>query len=646
MNQEPQEKIFKMNPIKKIIKGTRVFQYIRCKEEFDRIRNRNPEIKGNMKAVYSYKSKIDQIKKILSVAELDTSCKFGFFYSIDDTVIPYFNHHRVDNMPFDYSVVLDNSLNELRCSNPELIDLLINYVKSVSNKLSDEEIRESMLRMIDEHPKTLRDALQRILFWNQLLWQTGHKLIGLSRLDKLLEPYEPDEKLLMNFLETLHLHYNYKSSAMVGDTGQIIILGGLEADGSYFCNEYTYSLISVLEKLNLPDPKILLRVSDKMPKELLKLACECISTGCGSPLLSNDDVVIPALKEFGYRDDAYNYAVSACWEPLIIGKSLEQNNLYDIEFGSVFADMIIKNEVEPASFEELYKAYKDSLRSHLNLLRERLDGVVFEENPIMSVSLRSCRESHIDISQGGADYNNYGLLSVGLASAVDSLLNIKHFVFDSHLYNYKEVKEALAHDYKGYDKLKDDFGQKKDGYGTNCAEAIELTNDIMNFTSECLSDYRNRFGGKVKFGLSSPAYVNGGCRALATADGRCSKEPFATHISRSKPQPLTDIVEFAGALSYKGNKANGDVVDMIVQPSLIKENFDKFLMFIRATIRTGFFQLQFNVLTYEQLLDAKEHPEKYPNLIVRVWGFSAYFNDLPEAYKDVLISRAKESFSH
>ena len=107
-----------MNPIKKIIKGTRVFQYIRCKEEFDRIRNRNPEIKGNMKAVYSYKSKIDQIKKILSVAELDTSCRFGFFYSIDDTVIPYFNHHRVDNMPFDYSVVLDNSLNELRCSNP------------------------------------------------------------------------------------------------------------------------------------------------------------------------------------------------------------------------------------------------------------------------------------------------------------------------------------------------------------------------------------------------------------------------------------------------------------------------------------------------------------------------------------------------
>lgn len=632
-----------MNPIKKVIKGTRIFQYIRCKEEFDRIKNRNPEIKGEMKFVYSGKSKLGQIRRILDKAELDTSCKYGFFYSIDDTVIPYFNNHKVDNMPFDYSAVLDNSINELRSSNPELIDTLISYIKGVSEKLADKGIRDCLLNMIDGHPVTLRDALQRILFWNQLLWQTGHKLIGLSRLDKLLEPFENDEKALSDFLQVLHLHYNFKSSAMVGDTGQIIILGGLEADGSYFCNEYTYSFINVLKKLNLPDPKILLRVSDNMPEKLLALACDCISTGCGSPLLSNDDVVIPALKEFGYGEDAYNYAVSACWEPLIIGKSLEQNNLYDIEFGSVFADMVIKGESEPTTFEELFEEYKRFLRSHIEVLRRRLDDIVFEENPIMSVSIRKCRERKLDISKGGAEYNNYGLLSVGLSSAIDSLLNIKHFVFDNHLYSYKDVKEALINNYKGFDQLKNDFSQKRYGYGTNCLEAIELTNSIMDYTSECLSDYRNRFGGKVKFGLSSPAYVNGGCRVLATADGRSDGEPFATHISRNKAQPLTDIVEFAGALSYSGNKSNGNVVDIIVQPSLIKDNFDKFVMFIRAAIRTGFFQIQFNVLTYEQLIDAKRHPEKYPNLIVRVWGFSAYFNDLPEAYKDVLISRAKES---
>ena len=80
----------------------------------------------------------------------------------------------------------------------------------------------------------------------------------------------------------------------------------------------------------------------------------------------------------------------------------------------------------------------------------------------------------------------------------------------------------------------------------------------------------------------------------------------------------------------------------MIQPTLITDNLDKFVAFISAAIRIGFFQMQFNVLTYEQLVDAKKYPEKYPDLIVRVWGFSAYFNDLPDSYKDVLISRAKE----
>lgn len=631
-----------MNIIKDALKKTRLYQYKKSSDEFNRIKDRNPPINGKLKVIYPAKSKIQQIEQVLNRAELDIKCPYGFFYSIDDTIMPFAYGHRVDNMPFDYSVILKFSLNELRSRNTQLIDLLIAYIRKVSNNIQKEEIKYRLLDMIDGHPKTLKDALQRILFCNQLLWQTGHKLIGLSRLDKLLETFDLDENVLSDFLKVLHLHYNFKSSAMVGDTGQIIILGGLEPDGSYYENAYTRAFIRVLKELNLPDPKILLRVSSKMPAELLCLACTCIATGCGSPLLSNDDIVIPALKEFGYGDDAYSYGVSACWEPLIIGKSLEQNNLFDIEFGAVFGEMLQINSDTIGTFEALFLQYKKALKAHLDSLCKKMDEVTFEENPIMSIATEGCSERHLDISQGGAKYNNFGLLSVGLASAVDSLLNIKYFVYDSHTYTYNQVREAIIHNYEGYQKLKDDFNQKNDGYGTNNSRAIELTNKITEYTSKVLSSYRNRFGGKVKFGLSSPAYVNGGQRAPATADGRSSGEPFATHISRSKPQPLTDIIEFAGGLHYDGNKSNGNVVDMVLQPSLLKDNFNQFVMFVKAAISVGFFQMQFNVLTYEQLVDAKLHPEKYPNLIVRVWGFSAYFNDLPEAYKDVLISRAKE----
>lgn len=61
---------------------------------------------------------------------------------------------------------------------------------------------------------------------------------------------------------------------------------------------------------------------------------------------------------------------------------------------------------------------------------------------------------------------------------------------------------------------------------------------------------------------------------------------------------------------------------------------------MKAAIRVGFFQMQLNVLDSKTLIDAKINPDKYMGLIVRVWGFSAYFNDLPESYKDLLIERA------
>ena len=634
-----------MGRIKNRLKKTKIYQYKKCRDEFDRIKSRTPAITGKMHPIFTCKTKLTQIEKVLTLSKLDVSCKYGFFYSIDETIIPFSYNKLVDNMPFDYSVVLEKSLTELKERNPQLIELLIGYVYTVTSQVADTEIRQRLLDMINGHPQTLKYALQRILFWNQLLWQTGHKLIGLSRLDKLLAPYELDEAVLSDFLQVLHMHYNFKSSAMVGDTGQIIILGGKEPDGSYFENDYTKAFIHVLGGLDLPDPKILLRVSSVMPKELLRLACTCIATGCGSPLLSNDDVVIPALKEFGYEDDAYNYAVSACWEPLVIGKSLEQNNLYDIEFGAIFGEILQNNSDTMDSFEELFMQYKKALKSHLGSLCRKMDSVTFEENPIMSIATEGCWERHLDISKGGAKYNNYGLLSVGLASAVDSLLNFKRYVYEKQTYTYAQIRDAILHDYEGNERLKADFSQKLDGFGTNSPEAVELTNEIMAYTSDVLASYRNRFGGSVKFGLSSPAYVNGGKRALATADGRCSGEPFATHISRSKPQPLTDIIGFAGSLRYGGNKSNGNVVDMIVQPSLLRDNFEQFVLFVKAAITVGFFQIQFNVLTYEQLIEAKKHPEKYPNLIVRVWGFSAYFNDLPEAYKDVLIARAKEGMA-
>ena len=78
----------------------------------------------------------------------------------------------------------------------------------------------------------------------------------------------------------------------------------------------------------------------------------------------------------------------------------------------------------------------------------------------------------------------------------------------------------------------------------------------------------------------------------------------------------------------------------MINPSFISNNFDKMVDFILLSISLGFYQMQMNVIDSETLINAKKNPELYQNLIVRVWGFSAYFNDLPENYKDLLIERA------
>lgn len=547
-----------------------------------------------------------------------------FFYSLDHKIIVLHDDFIIGNIPVDYGYVITHG---------EEIAERCNSIARFVDRINDSRVTLAK-------PRDLQSALQSILFWNSLLWQTGHKLIGLGRLDKTLAQYPvPDnaEKLISDFLTTLHSEYEFKSSALKGDTGQIILLGGIEEDGTYFFNDYTSLFIRCLNKIHLPDPKILLRCSKNMPINLLKTAVECVATGIGSPLFSNDDVIIPFLKEFGYEStDALNYGVSACWEPLSIGNSLEQNNLAHIEYGKCVYDMIMdSNFVKLHSFEDVFQLYCENLFDNCNRIKFMLDNFRWQKDELLTTMMNLDN----DISVGGAKYNNYGILSVGMATAVNSLLNIQKFVFEEHKYSLEDIKKIIK---SNYENGTEPFSINENGYGTDNPKPIELTNRLIEYTDNCFKDYRNIYGGKVKYGLSSPVYIDFGKNVGATLDGRKKDEPFSTHISRDKGNPITEIMNFESKLKFSSVSCNANVIDAMVQSSLVNDNIEKFSSLILNGIRAGIFQLQMNVLSYKVLLDAKINPQMHTNLIVRVWGFSAYFNDLPEDYKDNLIRRARE----
>ncbi|MBR2804409.1 MAG: hypothetical protein IKE20_04605, partial [Eggerthellaceae bacterium] len=242
----------------------------------------------------------------------------------------------VCNLPPDYDLVVNRSLAELRAmwqgdgklrqTELQMLDAVEGYVKRVIDGIDakagegDDQLaftRGVFERMANHKASTLVEGLQRILFWSSMFWQSGHRLMGLGRLDMVLQglsyPSEEDAVAsISDFLRVLHEHYEFKSDAMTGDTGQIVLLGGVDCDGNKFENELTHLFIRAMHEVRLPDPKLMLRVTEDTSPDLLKEAVDCISTGIGCPILANDDVMIPALVKFGYDlEDARNYVVSA-----------------------------------------------------------------------------------------------------------------------------------------------------------------------------------------------------------------------------------------------------------------------------------------------------------------------------------------------
>jgi formate C-acetyltransferase len=259
---------------------------------------------------------------------------------------------------------------------------------------------------------------------------------------------------------------------------------------------------------------------------------------------------------------------------------------------------------------------------------------------LLSVFTYGCYESGKDVSQGGAKYHNVGVTSVAMGNLIDSLMNIKKYVYEESRYSLYDIKKMLINNFEGYEGVLSELRENKSVYGRDDDEIIEMVNKIIDCVSEEISSFASYIGERMKTGLSGAAYMDVGRGFGASFDGRKAGAPFTVHISNEDNESFTEIVNFASQLNYSNGMFNGNVLDYMISPDFINQNWDKFVTLLQGCIDAGFFEMQMNVVSSKQLIDAKNNPDAFPNLIVRVWGFSSYFNDLPDEYKDVLIQRA------
>ena len=618
-------------------------------------------------------SKGMQIKKLLRKVKINVNKDERFVYNIDIYKTVHRDGRMIENLSIDYSKVLNESLLDMKKRIENLDDSLYKdnelltidaidkfidrecYAISNSDRDDKEQIIGYLKNIKSGYPKSFEEAIQRILFFNQLLWQCGHSLMGLGELDRILYKYYDNDiknkvisrdkakEIICDMLRILHNYYWWKSSVLLGDTGQIIVLGGMENENDYFCHDLTYLFIEAIKEVQLPDPKVLLKVSSKVPRDLIELSLDCIKTGIGCPLLSNDDVVISKLISFGYKkSDVYDYVTAACWEPLFASKSIGQNNIDSI----VFMDPLIKmldeeNLYRIKTFKSFMSKYNSYLKTYLIDFTNKINKIVWEKSPILSLFTDGCDKKLIDIAEGGAIYNNYGLTGVSLGNTVNSIYNIKKFVYDDKKYTLAELNDYRKNNYVANEAVLHELRNQPIRFGVQNDEIIKLTNQITDCIDSTFDKISNIFGGKFKFGFSAPTYIIKSKGVEASFDGRLYGEPFGVHISSDKPLlAYTELIQFASKLDYNGHRFNGNVVDFMVAPSFIEDNFEKIVDFLILSIDLGFFQMQMNVVSSDTLIKAKANPKDYEGLIVRVWGFSAYFNELPDEYKDLLIERA------
>lgn len=585
--------------------------------------------------------RIQQFEDVCRVASI-TPSPGRFLYSIDTSlhVMEYPGYRRLGNLTPDYGFLLENGVDgigrilegKLREDSTGYAQVLMRTLRAVRDYL-ERCSSEAGVDIPSGVPETLEDAIQLLLTFNSLLWTYGHPLIGLGRLDRTLDGYPSSEdthSIIAELIRTLSLYSDFKSNTLPGDTGQVIILGG-------DCNDLTRTFLEVMMELGLPDPKVVLRVNRDTPEDIWELALDCIERGLGYPLLANDEVIVDALREY-YGDDAENYGTSACWEPLIPGKSMDQNNLTNLNLLIPLEDAL-KSGAE--SFEELLEAYRSALRVYLDHVIREIESLKFEPSPPLSLLFPDCIERCRDIADGGAAYSYNGVLAVGMGNLVNSLINIKRLCFDEKRMTPDDVIGVLDENFGSSETLRSELENRVPVYGMDEPLVIDLTNRVISMI-------HGELHGRYKFGLSSPSYIWEGEKTGASFDGRHAGDPLGVHISPVKLVEgisYTGILNFASGLDYR-KACNGGVVDIMIDRNFLERIRGEFKVLMRTGLMKGAMQLQVNVLDPEVLLEAARDPELHPDLIVRVWGFSAYFRDLPEEYRELIVRRALEYSEH
>jgi pyruvate-formate lyase len=445
-------------------------------------------------------------------------------------------------------------------------------------------------------------------------------------------------------------------------------ISGQKADGSDATNELSYLLLEAAQETHLPHHTVTVRVHQGTPQKLMVKALECVRSGIGMPAFVGDDSYIKFFTSQSPTnklsvEQARDWVCTGCVDGNVQALTRTQVACFFIIPQAMdialhdgycrYTDEMVGKKVgdvkEMKSFEEVKNAVYDQIRYLMRMANERINVELIAERDLFPDVFRSAL-MHDGVRVGKDMYNrrfefeNGAVLgAVGGVNTGNALYAIKTLVFDQKKYTMAQLMEALDADWVGYEEMQKDF-KDVPKYGNDIEVVDNFVAEIYKLHADTCMSLPCVYGDTLKpNAISISAHQPGGACTGATADGRKGGEILAdASLSPDHGQDKNGpLAVFKSAMRVQQDAYQGTLMNMKFSPSNMKSEEDliKLGAMVKTYLTNGGKHIQFTVARREDMLEAKENPEKHPNLIVRVAGYSAYFTRLSQGIQQEVIDR-------
>ena len=539
-----------------------------------------------------------------------------------------------------------------------------------------ERIADAAMRVPAEPPATFYEALNTLLFMREAsasLEGLGVSVLG--HLDRMLGPYYQRDleagRITRDEAKDLVGAYLAMTDAKFEvdkrhETSTTVVMGGCDAAGEPVFNDVTRMIVEAYGELRLLNPKLNARISPRHPGEYVELLAGLAAMGTNVLAVFNDDVLIAANVRRGEAEaDARLYVAGGCQENMLQNTEINSrasiylNLLHVFHMGlrpdewAFFAEregIALKRYDRCSTFEEFYAAFLHNLRAvvlaHIaQRTRSEEQGWRYNPCPLHSATIDDCIDRARDMMEGGARYSASSVSLIGIGTLIDSLFAVRRLVFGDNPMPLRQLREVLAANFEGEETLRQFIVNRVPKFGQCDEEVHAFAARVFSDLAAVSTGHANGRGGTYEASVFVyRLFVEMGKKTGATPDGRKAGAYLSQGMS---PSPIglghgPDVGQVLSALGPLDLTAYpvSAVLDLKLPVSRGRSIHGAIAPIIKRFLDVGGSVLQLNVVDPEVLLEAKAHPERHPDLVVRVSGYTAHFAALSEDIQREVIDRA------